>query len=176
MKISLWRLLPFTVFLLLAVFFWRGLSLEPHHLPSVQIGKKLPDFKLPSLQHQNEFFTPHAMTGQYKLLNFFASWCNTCSEEQIFLLRLAREGIPVYGVNYKDNPIDAERWLLTWGNPYQEIGLDRTGKMAIDLGVYGTPETFLIDKTGVILARHVGALNQEAWEKEFLPHINKHTV
>ena len=177
MKTRLWCILPFVVFVLLSLFLWRGLSLNPHDLPSMKIGKKLPDFNLPTLRNSHEHFTSENMAGQIALLNVWASWCNTCNEEQIFLLQLAREGLPVYGLNYKDNPKHARAWLNEWGNPYREIGVDTTGKVAIDLGVYGAPETFLIGADGVIVYRHTGALDKKAWQEEFLPRIKslRHT-
>jgi len=172
MKTLVWRLLPLAIFFLLVFFFWRGLSLEPQKLPSVQLGKSLPEFKLPMLGEEKHF-TPQAMQGQVALLNVWASWCPACVEEQVFLLKLVRESVPIYGLNYKDKTDKATRWLSEWGNPYQAIGEDKEGKVAIDLGVYGAPETFLIDKKGIIRYRHVGILDEEAWETEFLPLIQK---
>lgn len=172
MKIFYWRLLPLVIFAALVVFFWRGLSLEPQKLPSVQLGKALPDFKLQGLEGE-KLFTPEAMHGQVVLLNVWASWCAACVDEQVFLMKLARESVPIYGLNYKDNREKASAWLTDWGNPYQAIGEDREGKVAIDLGVYGAPETFLIDKKGVIRYRHVGILNEAIWKSDFLPLIQQ---
>lgn len=166
-----WRLLPFLLFIVLGVFFFRGLSLDPHDLPSVKLGQAVPLFQLPVLGTHNAWFTPREMRGQVSVLNVWASWCNACSEEQLFLLQLAREGVAVYGLNYKDNPTDAMRWLQEWGNPYRLIGSDVTGRVAIDLGVYGAPETFLIDKAGIICYRHAGIMTPEVWEHDFLPRI-----
>ncbi|WP_133127176.1 DsbE family thiol:disulfide interchange protein [Legionella nagasakiensis] len=167
-----WPLFPLLVFILLVCFFWRGLSLDPQDLPSAQIGKAVPYFQLPSLDGHHKPFTPESLQGKVVLLNVWASWCSACSEEQVFLLRLAREGVPLYGLNYKDNPKDAAQWLSEWGNPYKKIGSDLDGKVAINLGVYGAPETFLIDSGGVIRYRHAGPLNARVWEQEFLPRIN----
>ncbi|CDZ78920.1 Cytochrome c biogenesis protein CcmG [Legionella massiliensis] len=172
MKTLYWRLIPLAIFTLLVFFFWRGLSLEPQKLPSVQLGKSLPDFQLPMLGDEKHF-TPQAMRGQVALLNVWASWCAACVEEQVFLMRLARESVPIYGLNYKDDTDNAARWLNEWGNPYQAIGEDKEGKVAIDLGVYGAPETFLIDKKGIIRYRHVGILDEETWKTEFLPRIQQ---
>lgn len=164
-----WRITPLILFVLLSLFLWRGLSLNPHELPSVQLGRAIPDFSLPELQHPDIFFNSAQIRNQVVLLNIWASWCNACSDEQVFLLQLAREGVPIYGINYKDNPDDALQWLAQWGNPYTLIVQDKEGKTAIDLGVYGAPETFLIDKKGTIRYRHAGVLTQELWQKEILP-------
>ncbi|MBA2711293.1 MAG: DsbE family thiol:disulfide interchange protein [Tatlockia sp.] len=172
MKTFCWRLMPLMIFTSLVFFFWRGLSLEPLKLPSVQLGKSLPDFKLPMLGDE-KLFTPASMHGKVVLLNVWASWCAACVDEQVFLMKLSREFVPIYGLNYKDKTENASRWLNEWGNPYQAIGEDKEGKAAIDLGVYGAPETFLIDKEGIIRYRHVGSLNEAIWEKEFLPQIKK---
>lgn len=172
MKKSYWRLLPLVVFILLIYFFWRGLSLEPQKLPSVQLGKSLPDFKITGLGEEKTF-SPAAMRGHIALLNVWASWCSACMEEQVFLMKLSRNSVPIFGLNYKDNTQKAMQWLNEWGNPYQAIGEDKEGRVAIDLGVYGTPETFLIDKQGLIRYRHIGILNEESWKIDFLPRIKQ---
>lgn len=172
MKTIYWRLIPLVLFIALAGFLWRGLSLEPQKLPSTQLGKKLPQFELPLLGEQ-KLFTPKLMQGKVTLLNVWASWCTACFEEQVFLLKLARESVPIYGLNYRDKTANAQQWLKEWGNPYQAIGEDKKGKVAIDLGVYGTPETFLIDKNGFIRYRHVGILDEKIWENAFLPRIQQ---
>lgn len=175
MKPIYWRLIPLLVFCVLAAFLWRGLSLNPQELPSVRVGKPLPPFQLKIIgaTHQTEYFTPAVMRGHVVLLNVWASWCAACTQEQVFLLQLAREGVAIYGLNYKDAPDDAIHWLGEWGNPYQLIGSDESGHVGIDLGVYGAPETFLIDKAGVVQYRHVGVLNAHAWALEFLPRIQR---
>ncbi|WP_131779445.1 DsbE family thiol:disulfide interchange protein [Legionella bozemanae] len=164
-----WKVIPITLFLLLCVFLWRGLSLNPHELPSVQLGKSLPHFNLPELHHPNSFFSSTQLYGQVVLLNVWASWCAACVDEQVFMLQLAREGVPIYGLNYKDKSYDALRWLKQWGNPYKRVIQDQDGKVAIDLGVYGAPETFVIDKKGIIRYRHAGIMTQEMWLKEISP-------
>ncbi|MCW8400193.1 DsbE family thiol:disulfide interchange protein [Legionella sp. PATHC038] len=168
-----WKLVPITLFLLLCVFLWRGLSLNPHELPSVQLGKSLPPFSLPQLNDPNSFFDSKQLRGQVVLLNVWASWCAACVDEQVLMLQLAREGIPIYGLNYKDQSVNALRWLEQWGNPYKLVIEDRDGKVAIDLGVYGAPETFVIDKQGIIRYRHVGIMTQKVWQKEISPLIKR---
>lgn len=167
MKSVYWRAIPLIIFALLVVFFWRGLSLDPKNLPSVKVGQSLPLFELPTVG-EDKRFTPNVMRGHVALLNVWASWCNACTEEQVFLMQLARQGVAIYGLNYKDNMDDATHWLAEWGNPYKMIGSDLSGQIAIDLGVYGAPETFLVDKSGVIRYRHAGVLTAEIWQQEFL--------
>lgn len=168
---SVWRFIPVVVFVLIGFFFWRGLSLDPQRLPSVKIGQKLPTFNLRPLETSEPHLTNQTFNKQFTLLNIWASWCSSCQEEQVFLLQLAREGVVIYGVNYKDHPRAAKKWLKEWGNPYRRIGLDKEGKLGIELGVYGTPETFLIDAQGVIRYRQVGIMTPLVWKKAFLPII-----
>ena len=171
MKAVYWRVIPLLLFALLVAFFWRGLSLDPQHLPSVKLGQPLPAFELLTVGGSAEKLTPSVMHGQVVLLNVWASWCGACTEEQVFLLQLARQGIVIYGLNYKDTIDDATHWLAEWGNPYKMIGSDTQGQVAIDLGVYGAPETFLVDKTGIIRYRHAGVLTPIVWQQEFMPRI-----
>ena len=173
MRVNYWRLIPFMLFALLVGFFWRGLSLDPQNLPSAQLGKALPPFQLPILADKGVSFNSSTLKGQITLLNVWASWCTSCAQEQVFLLQLAREGVAIYGLNYKDSPQEATQWLGEWGNPYKTIAADQDGKVAIKLGVYGTPETFLIDKAGVIRYRHAGILTAAIWAHDFLPRIKK---
>jgi cytochrome c biogenesis protein CcmG/thiol:disulfide interchange protein DsbE len=173
MKNLNWRIIPIAVFLLLSIFLWRGLSLDPHHLPSAQIGKALPVFNLPELLTPQTRFSSTQLRNKVVLLNVWASWCAACIEEQVFMLQLARQGVPIYGLNYKDKAEDAKQWLSQWGNPYQTIMQDKDGMVAIDLGVYGAPETFVIDKKGFIRYRHVGIITQTSWKKEIQPIMKK---
>lgn len=171
MKILHWRFLPLVGFLGLVIFFWRGLSLDPNTLPSARLGQVLPSFQLPVLEPSSLQFNNALFHEPVQLLIVWASWCAACIDEQPFLMRLAKEGLPMYGLNYKDTPADAKRWLAEWGNPYRLVGEDKDGHVAIDLGVYGAPETFLIDKAGIIRYRQVGVLTEAIWEKAFLPRI-----
>jgi cytochrome c biogenesis protein CcmG/thiol:disulfide interchange protein DsbE len=168
-----WRITPIIIFLMLSIFLWKGLSLDPQKLPSVQIGKRLPAFTLPELYHSETLFSSKRLHGQVVLLNVWASWCAACIDEQVFMLQLARQGVPIYGLNYKDNADQAKQWLAQWGNPYKTIVEDRKGNVGIDLGVYGAPETFVIDKKGIIRYRHVGIMTQEAWLKEIKPLMSQ---
>lgn len=166
------RFLPFLLFTVFIVLLGRGLTLDPQRLPSMQEGRPLIPFVLPALK-QGSFFSSEMIKGKTVLLNVWASWCRACEEEQPFLMQLKKQGIPIYGLNYRDLRSDAQSWLTTWGNPYTDVGLDKKGSVAIDLGVYGTPETFLIDAKGVVLFRYAGVLNQRVWKQCFLPHFNR---
>lgn len=168
-----WRILPVMFFLLLCVFLWRGLYLNPHYIPSVQIGKQVPSFNLPQLENPEITFSNRELRDKVVLLNIWASWCQACVEEQVFMMQLAREGVPIYGLNYKDDPKEALQWLSQWGNPFRMIGQDTDGKVAIDLGVYGAPETFVLDKQGVIRYRHVGIMTQSVWDKDVKPMMQQ---
>lgn len=173
MRAIYWRLVPFLVFIILVLFLWRGLFLEPHTLPSAQLGRPITAFELPSLEDSKPFDSKQ-LQGQVVLLNVWASWCAACIEEQVFLMSLSREGlIPIYGLNYKDKSSKARQWLAEWGNPYVAVAEDRQGKVAIDLGVYGAPETFLIDKQGRIRYRQVGILTETIWQEKLLPLIKQ---
>ena len=164
-----WRIIPFIIFIGLSFFLGRGLFLEPQVLPSAQIGKAVPDFQLPQLLKPHQKFTAASFNNQVVLFNVWASWCAACSQEQVLLLKLASEGVPIYGLNYQDDPKAAKQWLMSWGNPYRMIASDRDGRLAIDLGVYGAPETFLIDKKGVIRYKHIGILTESIWNKKIVP-------
>lgn len=168
-----WRIVPIVLFVLLSIFLWRGLSLNPRDLPSVQLGRSLPEFTLPKLDDPDSSFDSKQIRNRVVLLNVWASWCAACTDEQVFMLQLAREGVPIYGLNYKDKTEDARQWLAQWGNPYQLVVQDLDGKVAIDLGVYGAPETFVIDKQGVIRYRHAGVMNQELWQREIKPLVQQ---
>lgn len=168
-----WKFLPLLFFVGLGLLFWRGLYSNLQELPSAQVGKPLASITLPDLNTPSRTISMDRLKGKVRLLNIWASWCSSCAEEQVFLLKLAHNGFPIVGLNYKDDPESAKAWLREWGNPYQRIAMDPEGKAAIELGVYGTPETFLIDKKGVILYRFAGVLNDAVWQKEFIPRIRE---
>lgn len=174
MKKILVRILPFLVFVFLSVFLWKGLYLNPREIPSTYVGKKIPKFSLPILaKNKHGVFQDKDLYGEVSLLNVWASWCMACKDEQVFLLKLADSGVKIYGLNYKDNFKNALDWLKTWGNPYILTGVDIDGLVALDLGVYGTPETFVIDKNGVVRYKYAGILNEKVWQEKFLPVLLK---
>lgn len=160
--------IPLAIFLILALIFFRGLSLDPKTIPSAKIGSQVPEFSLPLL-NENGNYSNKELNGQFTLLCVWASWCDACKSETAFLAELAKKGVHLIGLNYKDVPTDANQWLRVWGNPFAHILSDQNGKVAIDLGVYGAPETFLISPEGKILYRHIGVLTQDDWDRQFVP-------
>ena len=166
-------LIPLGVFLVMVIFLGVGLSLDPREIPSPLIGKPAPAFELPTLEAPDQRFGPHLLKGYPYLLNVWASWCEACRAEHPVLIDLARRGeIPLIGLNYKDTPEKARAWLEAHGgNPFQTIAVDANGKVGIDWGVYGVPETFLIDANGIILYKHTGPLNRKVLEETLLPLI-----
>ena len=159
-------LLPLAIFLAVAVFLYRGLFLDPSELPSALIDKPLPEFSLPSLEDPERMLSPADFKGEAALVNVWATWCPTCRAEHEMLNQLASQGVVVYGVNYKDDSEAARRWLNELGNPYRLNVADPEGSLGINLGVYGAPETFLIDKNGVIRHKFVGAIDQRVWREQ----------
>lgn len=165
-------LIPLLVFVLIAVFLWIGLSLDPREVPSPLIDKPAPAFELPKLREPGGVIRSNDLEGQVWLLNVFASWCTPCLEEHPYLVALAKQGVvPIYGLNYKDKPQAALKWLNRHGDPYTGIVVDREGRTGIEYGVYGVPETFVIDKSGVIRFKHIGPLTSEVLEKEVVPLV-----
>lgn len=163
---------PLALFLLLAVLLGVGLTLKPREVPSPFIGKPAPAFKLAQLQPGQADFDPVQMKGQVWLLNVWASWCAPCREEHPLLVAAARQNlVPIVGLNYKDEPRNADDWLRRLGNPYQAVAVDRDGRVAIDYGVYGVPETFVIDRDGIVRMKHIGPLTPEVWQRDVLPLV-----
>ncbi len=167
-------LIPLGVFGLLAVFLFIGLSLKPSEIPSPLLDKAAPAFALPQLHEPDENFTPADLRGQVWLFNVWASWCVSCRDEHPLLLDLARTGeVPIYGLNYKDQRQDAVRWLQQLGNPYIASAYDLEGQVGIDYGVYGVPETYVIDREGVIRHKHIGPITLKVLTDEILPIVRK---
>lgn len=169
-KMSLKYLFPLVAFIAIAVLLGVGLTLNPRDLPSTLIDKPTPSFSLQRLYQAEEKFSPEQLKGQRWILNFWASWCAGCRVEHPLLNQLAsRTDILMVGLNYKDDPNNAREWLTKRGNPYRIIPLDIDGDVGIDYGVYGIPETFVIDEQGVIIYKHTGPLTVEAVRDELLP-------
>lgn len=160
--------LPLVLFAVLALLLFRGLELDPRELPSALIDRPLPEFNLASLG-QDRQLTRADITGQVGLLNVWATWCVSCRVEHPYLQLLADQGVPIYGVNYKDEDADALRWLAELGDPYRANIVDREGTLGLDLGVYGAPETYLVDAAGVIRYRHVGVVDERVWQTILQP-------
>ena len=156
----------------LAALFASRLGVDPSQIPSNLIGKRVPVFSLPPVQGRTLGLSSDDLHGEVSLVNVFASWCVACREEHPLLLRLKNDGsVPIHGLNYKDHPDDAARWLNTVGDPYTRTGADRDGRVAIDWGVYGAPETFLVDPQGIVVYKYVGPLTHDVWTREILPRL-----
>lgn len=170
------RFVPLLVFAALVAFFVVGLVWNQTHdqrfVPSPLIGKPAPAFRLPRLEHPTEFVTKADLLGKPYLLNVFGSWCFACGDEHPVLMAYRdRLGVPLVGYDYKDAPRDAQAWLARHGNPYHEVITDQSGETALNFGIYGAPETFLIDGDGVIRYKHIGPLTPDVIAKEVEPRI-----
>ncbi|HZJ44256.1 MAG TPA: DsbE family thiol:disulfide interchange protein [Pyrinomonadaceae bacterium] len=163
-------LLPLGIFIVLVVFLAIGLGRDPHEVPSPLINKAAPTFRLPQLKDPSKTFSAEEMRGKVWILNVWASWCISCRDEHPLLIEYAKSGaVPIYGLNYKDQRDNALQWLSELGDPYVLSAADEDGRVAIDYGVYGAPETYLIDKNGTIRFKQVGAVTPDVWEKTILP-------
>jgi len=160
--------LPLILFTLLAITLFRGLSLDPSEMPSALIDRPLPAFSLPALG-QARTLTEVDVLGQAALLNVWATWCVSCRVEHPYLKQLADQDIAIFGINYKDDDASAQRWLDELGNPYRFNIADREGSLGLDLGVYGAPETYLLDAKGVVRYRHVGVVDENVWRTVLEP-------
>ena len=167
-------LLPLGVFGGLAAMFAVGLGRDSTKIPSALIGKPVPPFALPPVQGRTLGLSSTDLGGDVSLVNVFASWCAPCRQEHPLFLDLKKRGtIPLHGINYKDRPEDASSWLNELGDPYTRTGADRDGRVAIDWGVYGVPETFIVDRSGVIAYKHIGPLTSEALNGTILPLVER---
>ena len=167
--------LPVIVAIAFGIFLYTGLGKDPQELDSALIGKPVPAFELANLKYPDRTLTPEVFQGQVSLLNVWGTWCPACRDEHDDLIWLAEEqGIRVIGLNYKDNRNQALRWLQDLGDPYQITLFDPQGKLGFDLGVYGAPETYVIDKQGIVRYRHVGVVNPEVWEEKLGPVVRRY--
>ena len=163
---------PFVLFLVLAAFFAVGLQRDPREIPSPFIDKPAPAFKLPQLHDAAKPFAPEDMKGRVWMLNVWASWCVSCRVEHPLLVEMSKRNIvPIVGLNYKDQRDAGVQWLTRFGNPYVLSAYDLDGRVGIDYGVYGVPETFVIDRSGRIRYRHTGPLTAELWRERLLPVV-----
>ncbi len=166
--------IPLAVFVVLLAFLFVGLGLNPREVPSPLIGKPAPAFQLAQLHTPDRPFTEKDMLGQVWLLNVWASWCVSCRDEHPLLVELAKaKSVPLVGLNYKDKPDEAKAWLKQFGDPYQLSITDLNGRVGIDYGVYGVPETFLIDKAGVVRYKHIGPITPDALQTKILPLVKE---
>jgi cytochrome c biogenesis protein CcmG/thiol:disulfide interchange protein DsbE len=171
-----WRgiaiMLPLSAFVGIAILLAIGLTMDPREVPSPLIDKPVPEFKLPPVQGRQLGLSSSDLKGQVSLVNIFASWCVACRQEHPLLLEIGKQNIvPIHGLNYKDEPNDAAGWLDALGDPYTRTGSDLDGRVGIDWGVYGVPETFVIDKNGNIAYKHIGPISQQDWETKIHPLV-----
>ncbi len=172
MKLKVW--LPLLAFAALAAFLAVGLRLKPSEVPSPLIGKPAPAFTLATLHDPAKQVRAADLHGQVWLLNVWASWCVACRDEHPLLVELAaQKGVPIYGLNYKDEPAAAVKWLKEMGDPYAASLMDGNGRVGLDWGVYGVPETFVIDRAGLVRFKHIGPLTREVWLAKVLPLLKQ---
>ena len=165
-------LIPLVVFLAIGLLLAVGLKLNPREVPSPRVNRLAPEFRLPQLLDQQPQFASADLRGQAWVLNVWASWCAACRTEHQLLHDLAATGdVDVVGLNYKDEPVAAISWLQALGNPYRWVPVDSAGDIAIDWGVYGVPETFVIDANGIILYKHIGPLDPNILNRKILPLV-----
>ena len=161
-------IIPSIIFILILLSFFYLLFIErnPSELPSNLLNKNIPKFETESLLKQEKFTSSNEFGNEVILVNFFATWCKPCRDEHAYIKRLSNEkGIRVIGINYKDNPKKTIQWLKALGNPYSDIPIDKNGRIAIDWGVYGIPETFVVNSNGIIKYRHIGPVTKKIYKK-----------
>ena len=167
-------LVPLLVFIALVVVLGIGLTLDPRKVPSPLIGKPVPEFSLPPVKGRILGLASADLKGEVSLVNVFASWCVSCRAEHPVFMDLRKRGaVPIHGLNYKDKPDDAARWLNELGDPYTRTGADLDGRVAIDWGVYGVPETFLVDREGRIAYKHIGPVTPQIVSEKLMPLIER---
>jgi cytochrome c biogenesis protein CcmG, thiol:disulfide interchange protein DsbE len=171
----MWRyIVPVGLFAALLGFFYFGLGRDKETLPSPLIGKPAPAFELPRVDDPAQTVSTQDFAGRTYVLNIWGTWCPGCRQEHDVLLEIARRNAaPIIGLDWKDDLQLAQQWLRELGNPYVVTAFDAEGRVAIDWGAYGAPETFLVDENGVVVHKHVGPLSIEAWERDFMPKIAK---
>lgn len=173
-KQRLFLFIPLAIFALLAILFWCGLSLDPNEMPSALLNKPVPAFELPVIpapENPQGLLTANQemLKGKVSLLNVWATWCLPCRQELPFFNTLKAQGIQIYGINYKDDNEEAQRWLSEFHNPFVFSVLDADGRLGVNLGVFGYPETYVVDKQGVIRYKHIGEMDARIWEKTIKP-------
>lgn len=164
--------IPLMIFVVLAAFFWRGLSLDPTDMPSALIDRPMPVFSLPTVNDASKVVSESDLKGEVTLLNVWATWCISCRVEHPYLVELAEQGVKIVGVNYKDDVQEAQKWLKNLHNPYAYSIVDADGRLGIDLGVFGAPETYVLDRQGVIRYKHVGVIDNNVWTEQIKPIVD----
>ena len=165
---------PLAIFVIVGVFLGVGLTLNPREIPSPLVGKPVPQFQLAPVKGRTLGLASGDLRGEVSLVNVFASWCTACRDEHPLWMALARQGVaPIHGLNYKDAPDDAARWLGELGDPYRRTGADLDGRVGIEWGVYGVPETYVVDKHGVIRDKVIGAITSKIVDERLLPLVRR---
>lgn len=169
----MWKfIIPLGIFVVIGGFLLVGLNRDPSYIPSPLIGKQAPAFSLPSLQDASYPVSSGDLKGQTWVLNVWGTWCGGCRQEHPVLVEISRQkAVPMIGLDWKDDSAAARQWLSELGNPYSAVASDQEGRVAIDWGVYGAPETFLIGPDGVVLYKHIAPMTMDVWVREFLPRI-----
>ena len=167
-------LAPLALFLVIAIYFTAGLKREPSFLPSMLIDQPTPQFSLPPIEDFEQGLSTKDLNGKVSLINIFGSWCVACQVEHPLLMKIKADGgPPIYGIDWNDKPGAGTAWLQRFGNPYERVGDDADGRVAIEFGVTGAPETYLIDKMGRIRHKHIGPITEDDWRDLFVPMIKE---
>ena len=171
-RLRLRTLIPFLIFVLISIFLAIGLTMDPRLVPSPLVGKAVPDFNLPPVKGRVAGLAKEDLKGEMSFVNVFASWCTACRQEHPLLMALSRKGaVSIHGLNYKDKPEDAAAWLDELGDPYTRTGADIDGMVGLDWGVYGVPETFVVDSQGIIRYKHIGPITEEIYLETLQPIV-----
>ena len=171
------KLIPLILFVVIAVFLYFSLNSNSNKLPSPLLGKTFPNIEAKDFYSDESVLLTDLFSEKMSLVNVWASWCVTCRQEHQMMMKIANnKALQLIGINYKDTRADGERYLEVMGNPFDVIVFDPSGKIGLDLGVYATPETFLVNQSGVILYKHIGAIDSKVWEERFIPYIRKKVI
>ena len=171
------KFIPLILFIIVAVFLYFSLNAASSKLPSPLLGKMFPNVEAEDFYSDESVLLTKLFNDKMSLVNVWASWCVTCRQEHQMMMKIANnKDLQLIGINYKDTRVDGERYLEMMGNPFDIIVFDPIGKIGLELGVYATPESFLVDQKGVILYKHIGAIDSKVWEEGFIPHIEKKVI
>ena len=171
------KLIPLILFVIISIFLYFSLNTTSNKLPSPLLGKIFPEIEAEDFYSDESVLLSDLFSDKMSLVNVWASWCVTCRQEHQMIMKIANnKDLQLIGINYKDTRVDGERYLKVMGNPYDVIVFDPSGKIGLDLGVYATPETFLVNNKGVILYKHIGAIDAKVWEEGFIPYIRNKAI
>ena len=171
------KLIPLIFFIIISIFLYFSLNSTSDKLPSPLLGKMFPNIEAKDFYSNESVLLTDLFSKNISLVNVWASWCVTCRQEHQMMMKIANnKDLQLIGINYKDTRTDGEKFLEMMGNPFDVIIFDPNGKIGLDLGVYATPETFLVNQQGVVLYKHIGAIDSEVWEEDFIPRIKKKVI